>query len=136
MRNPTWPLQVAIKQRADAQITKYPVYDGVPENEPKEYIVLGEYDFINESDKTADYVEIRHTITCWSQYDGTKQICAMLDEVMRAFDGFYPDLSASDFEAHFQRWEQGKIARYDRDGTIYRYGTITFRYIIKDYSRG
>ena len=132
MKNPIWALQVAIKQHADAQILKYPVYEGVPENDPKEYIVLGEYDFINQSDKTNSYMEIRHTITCWSQYDGTKQVCAMLDAVIQALDGFYPDLSAGGFENYFQRWEQGKIARYDRDGIIYRYGTLTFRYIIKD----
>lgn len=132
MENPIWPLQVAVKQKADTDITGYKVYDDVPENEPVDYIVLGDFEFTNESNKTHDMMEITHTFTVWSQYNGTKKVCEMLNKIIQTFDGFAPDLTAAGFKVRFARWERGKISRYDRDGVIYRYGHVSFRYIIQD----
>jgi len=132
MRSPAWPLQVAIYNRLTAEISDYSVFDKVPENEVPNYITIGEFDFSDWSTKTTSGVEITHTVFCWSKYGGTKEVCAMLDAVTEALYGFFPDLSADKFNAAIVKMESGKIARFERDGLIYRYSSLAISYKIQD----
>ncbi|MBP2653351.1 MAG: hypothetical protein H6Q73_920 [Firmicutes bacterium] len=133
MRSSVWPLQVAIYDRLTAQISNYGIYDKVPDNEPDAYITIGEFDFNDWSTMTTSGMEITHTVFCWSKYSGTKEVCAMLDAVTAALSDYLPDLSADNFKVVVtKKTESGKIARYERDGLVYRYGSIAFKYKIQD----
>lgn len=134
MRNPIFPLQEATLAALTAEITKYPIYDKVPKDEPTNYITIGEFDFEDASTKTSEGMEVTHTPICWSKYQGTKEVADMLNEVIRVLSKFNPDLSADNFSCQRKgRFVRGKIARYEhREGAIYRYGSVSFLYDIED----
>lgn len=132
MKNPCLALQGAIVTQLST--LAYPVYDAVPQKEPDNYIVVGEFEATPWGAKAVDGMRVSHTITCWSKYQGTKTVSEMLDAVLGKIGGTTPNLTAAGFTAlsQYTNFSNLKIARYDFEGNIYRYGSVTFSYVIQE----
>ncbi|UCD58648.1 MAG: DUF3168 domain-containing protein [Candidatus Hydrogenedentota bacterium] len=133
MKSPTLALHLAQVTRIEAQ-TSYKVFDDMPEQEPDDYIVMGEVTARDWSDKFEPGQEVYSTIHIWSRYAGRKKADEMADGILQALT-----LSPLDLSPNFRAVLDGDdiFDSYDLiidiDG-VTRHGILKMKYLIEEVS--
>ena len=131
MKSPTLVLHKAQVGRIEAQ-TSYKVFDDVPEQEPDDYVVMGEITARDWSAKSEPGQEVYSTIHIWSRYGGRKKAEQMADGILQALTLSRLDLSP-DFRAILDKEDifDSYDLIIDIDG-ITRHGILKLRYLIEE----
>jgi len=128
MKSPFLVLHKAIRDRI-ISATGREVYDNFPKNVSMPYIIAGEIEGRDWSDKFAPGQEIVATIHVWSSYPGKKEVAEIMDEILQAL--YLEPLSLGEaFRAVCQSLDLSEII-VDIDG-ITRHGILKFRYLIEE----
>ena len=131
MKSPTLVLHKAQVDRIGAQ-TDYKVFDDMPEQEPDDYITMGEMTARDWSAKSEPGQEVYSTIHIWSRYGGRKKAEQMADDILQALTLSRLDLSP-DFRSVLDKddiFDSYDII-IDIDG-ITRHGILKLRYLIEE----
>jgi hypothetical protein len=129
MKSPFLPLHQAQRDRIVAE-TGYQVYDDFPGKEvAMPYVVSGELEGRDWSDKFQAGQEVISTIHIWSDYPGRKECAEMVDKILRALSGESLYLG-QDFRAVYSGLELSEII-IDIDG-VSRHGVLRFKYLIQE----
>lgn len=83
----TWPLQAAIKERLDQELSaKYGIFDYVPDNTKPPYVYIGNEGGDEEDWETKDRAgsSVLFEIQMVSRYKGKKEVLEMQDDVLQA----------------------------------------------------
>lgn len=131
MKIPTLLLHKVQIERIEAQ-TDYKVFDDMPEQEPDDYVVMGEIMARDWSAKSEPGQEVYSTIHIWSRYGGRKKAELMADGILRALTLSRLDLSPGfwmvlDKDDIFDSYD----LIIDIDG-ITRHGILKLRYLIEE----
>lgn len=117
------------------------VYDDVPENEPFPYVELGQFTDLGEDTKSIKYSHTVQAINVWSELRGTRQLNAVLDQVVEALvnNDLIGDID-DDFRIyHITRagelTEVFKVLDPAR-GAVIRQGTVRIRFDVEDKLSG
>jgi len=128
MKSPFLVLHKAIRDRI-ISATGRDVYDDFPENVSMPYIIAGEIEGRDWSDKFAPGQEIVASIHVWSKYPGKKEAAEIMDEILQALS-LEPLSLGEAFRAVCQSLDLSEII-VDIDG-ITRHGILKFRYLIEE----
>jgi hypothetical protein len=129
MKSPFLPLHQAQRDRIVAG-TGYQVYDDFPGKDvAMPYVVSGELEGRDWSDKFAAGQEVMSTVHVWSDYPGRKECAEMLDRILRALSGEALYLG-QDFRAVCSGLDMSQIL-IDLDG-VTRHGVLRLRYLIEE----
>jgi len=128
VKSPLLVLHKAIRDRI-ISATGREVYDDFPENESMPYIVAGEIDGRDWSDKFQPGQEVNATIHVWSDYPGKKEVADIMDEILQALTSNPLSLGSS-FRAVCSGLDMSEII-IDIDG-VTRHGILKFKYLIEE----
>jgi len=128
MKSPFLVLHKAIRDRI-ISATGRDVYDDFPENVSMPYIIAGEIEGRDWSDKFVPGQEIVASIHVWSKYPGKKEVAEIMDEILQALS-LEPLSLGEAFMAVCQSLDLSEII-VDIDG-ITRHGILKFRYLIEE----
>ena len=128
MKSPFLVLHKAIRDRI-ISTTGRDVYDDFPENMSMPYIIVGEIEGRDWSDKFVPGQEIVASIHVWSKYPGKKEVAEIMDEILQALS-LEPLSLGEAFRAVCQSLDLSEII-VDIDG-ITRHGILKFRYLIEE----
>jgi hypothetical protein len=128
MKSPFLVLHKAIRDRI-ISATGRDVYDDFPENVSMPYIIAGEIEGRDWSDKFAPGQEIVASIHVWSKYPGKKEVAEIMDEILQALS-LEPLSLGEAFRAVCQSLDLSEII-VDIDG-ITRHGILKIRYLIEE----
>jgi hypothetical protein len=130
MKSPFLVLHKAIRDRIK-DVTGREVYDDFPENVSMPYIVAGEIEGRDWSDKFQPGQQVIATIHIWSSYPGRKEVAEIMDETLQALSS--ESLSLSDeFKAVLSSLDLSQII-IDIDGMT-RHGILKLRFLIEELS--
>lgn len=128
MKSPFLALHKAIRDRI-INSTGRSVYDDFPENASMPYIVTGELEGRDWSDKFQPGQEVFATIHIWSDYPGKKEVAEIMNGVLQALTS-EPISLGIEFNAICEGLDMSEII-IDIDG-VTRHGILRFRYLIEE----
>ena len=128
MRSPFLPLLKAQRDRIRS-VTGREVYDDLPQNASMPYIVAGEIEGREWSDKFQPGQEVTSSIHVWSNYPGRKEAGEIMDEILSALTSSPLTLEGG-FRAIVSALELSEII-VDIDG-VTRHGILRMRYLISE----
>lgn len=128
MKSPFLSLHKAIRDRI-VNVTGREVYDDFPKNVSMPYIIMGEIDGRDWSDKFRPGQEIGVTMHIWSNYPGKKEVAEIMNGVLQALTS-EPISLGIEFNAICEGLDMSEII-IDIDG-VTRHGILRFRYLIEE----
>jgi len=128
MRSPFLPLLKAQRDRIKS-VTGREVYDDLPQNASMPYIVAGEIEGREWSDKFQPGQEVTSSIHVWSNYPGRKEAGEIMDEILSALTSSPLTLEGG-FRAVVSTLELSEII-VDIDG-VTRHGILKIKYLIEE----
>ena len=128
MRSPFLPLLKAQRDRIKSA-TGREVYDDLPQNASMPYIVAGEIEGREWSDKFQPGQEVTSSIHVWSNYPGRKEAGEIMDEILSALSSSPLNLEGG-FGAVVSTLELSEII-VDIDG-VTRHGILKIKYLIEE----
>lgn|SRR5262245_58501636 len=127
------PLQAALKTLLSGALgTGIPVYDDVPEESRKPYVVIGDQTMIGWFWKLTGGTEITTTIHIWSEYRGRYEVETIKNTIMQSVTGNEFNLIPSGFNCLPAVFEFGETFQ-EPDG-ITRHGILRFRVNVQQLS--
>ena len=128
MRSPFLPLLKAQRDRIKS-VTGREVYDDLPQNASMPYVVAGEIEGREWSDKFQPGQEVTSSIHVWSNYPGRKEAGEIIDEILSALSSSPLNLEGG-FGAVVSTLELSEII-VDIDG-VTRHGILKIKYLIEE----
>ena len=128
MRSPFLPLLKAQRDRIKS-VTGREVYDDLPQNASMPYVVAGEIEGREWSDKFQPGQEVTSSIHIWSNYPGRKEAGEIMDEILSALSSSPLNLEGG-FGAVVSTLELSEII-VDIDG-VTRHGILKIKYLIEE----
>ena len=128
MKSPLLVLHDAQYERLKAQ-TSYTILDDHPQQKAYPYVIMGEVNANDWSDKLKPGMEVFSTFHIWSQYRGKKEVEEMTDGILQALTLSAFDLTP-DFRAVLDMLDSINII-IDIDG-ITRHGILRLKYLIEE----
>lgn len=129
MKDPTWPLHVALVTRIKSE-TNYAIHDDHPEQKKFPYIVMGPIQGMDWSDKSKSGQQMTATFDFWSQYSGKKEVAQMKDRVIQAISYLWTPNLAPDFNVVEHHLDLNEIITDVDEKTFH--GILKWIYLIEE----